>query len=57
MDAHTDLRESYEGEPLSHSTPIRKVCDLIGGKRIFFRYSFWNEGRIRMGKRSRYELI
>ena len=24
MDAHTDLRESYEGEPLSHSTPIRK---------------------------------
>ena len=32
MDAHTDLRESYEGEPLSHSTPIRKVCDLIGPK-------------------------
>ena len=31
MDAHTDLRESYEGEPLS-STPIRKVCDLIGRK-------------------------
>ncbi len=47
MDAHTDLRESYEGEPLSHSTPIRKVCDLIGPeKRIFFRNSFWNEGRI-----------
>ena len=32
MDAHTDLRESYEGEPLSHSTPIRKVCDLIWWK-------------------------
>lgn len=35
MDAHTDLRESYEGEPLSHSTPIRKAADLIGPQNIF----------------------
>lgn len=35
MDAHTDLRESYEGEPLSHSTPIRKAAELIGPKNVF----------------------
>ncbi|MBB5324039.1 agmatinase [Anoxybacillus tepidamans] len=35
MDAHTDLREQYEGEPLSHSTPIRKIAELIGPKNVF----------------------
>lgn len=35
MDAHTDLRTDYEGEPLSHSTPIRKAAELMGGKNIF----------------------
>ncbi|MBA4536595.1 agmatinase [Bacillus aquiflavi] len=35
MDAHTDLREDYEGEPLSHSTPIRKAAELIGPNNIF----------------------
>ena len=35
MDAHTDLREDYEGEPLSHSTPIRKAAGLIGPQNIF----------------------
>ncbi|MGJ7920698.1 agmatinase [Neobacillus sp. LXY-4] len=35
MDAHTDLRESYEGEPLSHSTPIRKAANLIGPGNVF----------------------
>lgn len=35
MDAHTDLRTDYEGEPLSHSTPIRKACDLIGPQNIY----------------------
>ncbi|MCW1834913.1 agmatinase [Bacillus xiamenensis] len=35
MDAHTDLREEYEGEPLSHSTPIRKAAGLIGPKNVF----------------------
>ena len=44
MDAHTDLREDYEGEPLSHSTPIRKAAGLIGpAEYFFFWYSFWNE--------------
>ncbi|UHA75248.1 agmatinase [Paenibacillus sp. 481] len=35
IDAHADLREQYEGEPLSHSTPIRKAAELIGGKNIY----------------------
>jgi agmatinase len=35
MDAHTDLREHYEGEPLSHSTPIRKIAELIGPENVF----------------------
>jgi agmatinase len=35
MDAHTDLRTQYEGEALSHSTPIRKIADLIGPENVF----------------------
>lgn len=35
FDAHADLRESYEGEPLSHSTPLRKAANLIGGNNIY----------------------
>jgi agmatinase len=35
MDAHTDLREDYEGEPLSHSTPIRKIAEHIGPKNVY----------------------
>jgi agmatinase len=48
MDAHTDLRESYEGEPLSHSTPIRKIAELIGPKNV---YSFG----IRSGMKEEFE--
>lgn len=48
MDAHTDLRENYEGEPLSHSTPIRKVADLIGPTNV---YSFG----IRSGMREEFQ--
>lgn len=35
MDAHTDLRTDYEGEPLSHSTPIRKAAELIGPQNVY----------------------
>ncbi|WP_152399673.1 agmatinase [Paenibacillus cellulositrophicus] len=35
IDAHADLREQYEGEPLSHSTPVRKASGLMGGKNIY----------------------
>lgn len=35
FDAHADLREHYEGEPLSHSTPVRKAAGIMGGKNIY----------------------
>lgn len=35
IDAHADLRDQYEGEPLSHSTPIRKAAELLGADRIY----------------------
>jgi agmatinase len=35
IDAHTDLREDYLGEALSHSTVMRKVVDLLGKGRLF----------------------
>ncbi|MED3561009.1 agmatinase [Bacillus sp. MUM 116] len=48
FDAHTDLRENYEGEPLSHSTPIRKIAELIGPQNV---YSFG----IRSGMKEEFE--
>ncbi|RFU67986.1 agmatinase [Bacillus sp. V59.32b] len=48
MDAHTDLREHYEGEPLSHSTPIRKIAEHIGPDNV---YSFG----IRSGMKEEFE--
>lgn len=35
FDAHTDLREDYLGEKLSHATVIKRVWDFIGKGRIF----------------------
>jgi agmatinase len=35
IDAHTDLREDYLGETLSHSTIMRKVVDRLGKGRLF----------------------
>lgn len=35
FDAHTDLRDDYLGEPLSHACVIRRCHDIIGDKRIF----------------------
>jgi agmatinase len=35
IDAHTDLREDYLGETLSHSTVMRKVVDRLGDGRLF----------------------
>ena len=48
IDAHADLREEYEGESLSHSTPIRKACELIGPENV---YSFG----IRSGMREEFQ--
>ncbi|KXZ39918.1 agmatinase [Alkalithermobacter thermoalcaliphilus JW-YL-7 = DSM 7308] len=35
FDAHTDLREDYMGEPLSHATVIKRAWDLLGDNRIY----------------------
>jgi agmatinase len=35
FDAHTDLRDEYLGEKLSHATVIRRCHDLLGDGRIF----------------------
>jgi len=35
IDAHTDLREDYLGEALSHSTVMRKIADQLGEGRLF----------------------
>jgi len=35
IDAHTDLREDYLGETLSHSTVMRMIADRLGERRIF----------------------
>ncbi len=34
LDAHTDLRDEYMGETLSHASVIRRVWDLVGDGRI-----------------------
>jgi agmatinase len=47
FDAHTDLRTEYMGEPLSHSTVIRSVWELLGDRRI------WQFG-IRSGTRTEF---
>ena len=35
IDAHTDLREDYLGEVLSHSTVMRKIADCLEKGRLF----------------------
>ena len=35
FDAHTDLRETYNNEKLSHATVIRRCWDILGDGRIY----------------------
>lgn len=35
FDAHTDLREEYLGEKLSHASVIRRIWDIIGDGKIY----------------------
>jgi agmatinase len=35
LDAHTDLREDYMGEKLSHASVIKRVYDMLGENKIF----------------------
>lgn len=48
MDAHADLRTEYEGETLSHATPLRKIAELIGPENVI-------QLGIRSGTREEYE--
>lgn len=49
FDAHTDLRDDYMGEKLSHATVIRRCHDLIGDHKI---YQFG----IRSGEKTEFEF-
>lgn len=35
FDAHTDLRDDYMGEKLSHATVIRRAFDILGDNKIY----------------------
>lgn len=35
FDAHTDLRDFFKGEPLSHATVLKKVWDFLGDGKLF----------------------
>lgn len=35
FDAHTDLRDEYLGETLSHSTVMRRISEVVGTERLF----------------------
>lgn len=48
FDAHTDLRDDYLGEKLSHASVIRRCHDIVGDGRIF-------QFGIRSGDRSEFE--
>ena len=48
FDAHTDLREDYLGEKLSHATVMRRIWEIVGDGRI---YQFG----IRSGERAEFE--
>lgn len=48
LDAHTDLREDYLGETLSHATVLRRCWDILGDGRIF-------QFGIRSGDRAEFE--
>ena len=49
FDAHTDLRDDYLGEKLSHATVMRRVLEIIGDKKLF-QYG------IRSGEKSEFEF-
>ena len=49
FDAHTDLRDEYLEEPLSHSTVMRRIWDIVGDGRI-------HQFGIRSGERYEFEF-
>ncbi len=49
LDAHTDLRDEYLGENLSHSTVIRQAWELVGDRKI-------HQFGIRSGEKNEFEF-
>ena len=49
FDAHTDFRDDYLGEKLSHATVMRRVLEIIGDKKLF-QYG------IRSGEKAEFEF-
>ncbi len=49
FDAHSDLRDDYLGEKLSHATVMRRIWELVGDEKIF-------QFGIRSGERSEFEF-
>lgn len=49
MDAHMDLRDDYDGNPLSHATVMRRIMEMTGPG------SFWQYG-VRSGTREEWKL-
>jgi agmatinase len=49
LDAHTDLRDTYDSQQLSHATVMRRVADVIGLDRIA-------QFGIRSGTREEFEI-
>lgn len=49
LDAHTDLRDEFLGEPMSHATVIRRVWNLLGDGRI-------HQFGIRSGEKAEFEF-
>jgi agmatinase len=49
VDAHTDLRDEYDGVKLSHATVMRRIADVIGIERII-------QCGIRSGTREEFQL-
>lgn len=49
LDAHTDLRDDYLGEPLSHACVIRRAWELVGDGRI-------HQFGIRSGERTEFDF-
>ncbi|MCH8054354.1 MAG: arginase family protein [Planctomycetes bacterium] len=35
FDAHTDRRDEYRGESLSHATVVRRIADAVGAEQVF----------------------
>ncbi|MBN2373403.1 agmatinase [bacterium] len=50
LDAHSDLRDEYQGETLSHATVMKRVMEIIGPKNLY-------QIGIRSGTKNEFDLM